>query len=143
MRKLFFLTLVALTIFGCSADDKEPTAKKCSNKVIVSEEEYKNAPSDNVSINSVKVEDDCLKINFSAGGCDGNTWEVKLIDESVVMYSSPIQRNVRLSLKNREICDAYITKELSFDISALKVPNSNKVSLNIKDFKGGSILYKY
>jgi len=82
-----------------------------------------------------------LKINFSSSGCNGDTWELKLIDSEDILESNPPQRNLRLSLKNEESCLAYITKELTFDISNLQV-NGNKVQLNLTN-SDKNILYKY
>ena len=82
-----------------------------------------------------------MKINFSSSGCNGDTWELKLIDSEDILESNPPQRNLRLSLKNEESCLAYITKELTFDISNLQV-NGNKVQLNLTN-SDKNILYKY
>ena len=68
-------------------------------------------------------------------------WELKLIDSEDILESNPPQRNLRLSLKNEESCLAYITKELTFDISNLQV-NGNKVQLNLTN-SDKNILYKY
>ena len=87
------------------------------------------------------INDNCLKINFSSGGCNGDTWELKLIDSEDILESYPPQRNLRLSLKNEELCEAYITKELTFDISNLQV-DGNKVQLNLTN-SDKNILYEY
>ena len=93
------------------------------------------------TINSLKITENCLKINFSSSGCSGDTWELKLIDSEDILESNPVQRNLRLSLKNEELCLAFITKELSFDISNLQV-DGNQVQLNITN-SDDEILYEY
>ena len=82
-----------------------------------------------------------MKINFSSSGCGGETWEIKLIDSEDIMESNPPQRNLRLSLKNEEVCLAIVTKELTFDISNLQV-GGNRVQLNITNSEE-TILYEY
>ena len=82
-----------------------------------------------------------LKINFSSGGCRGYTWELKLIDSEIILYSNPPQRNLRLSLKNEELCEAYITKELTFNVKKLRV-DGNQIILNITN-SDDQILYEY
>ncbi|MDC1539543.1 hypothetical protein N8480_02595 [Flavobacteriaceae bacterium] len=82
-----------------------------------------------------------MKINFSSSGCNGDTWELKLIDSEDILESNPPQRNLRLSLKNEELCEAYITKELTFDISNLQV-DGNKVQLNLTN-SDKNILHEY
>ncbi|SDX36738.1 hypothetical protein SAMN05444411_10516 [Lutibacter oricola] len=92
-------------------------------------------------INSASIDDDCLKINYSSSGCSGDSWEVKLIDAGVIMESFPPQRNIKLSLKNEEICEAYFTKEISFDIDKLQV-DGEVVLLNLEGFDT-QIRYEY
>lgn len=141
MRKVLILILIGIAFFGCSSDDDNGNQNNCDFGTIISAEQYTNAPADQLEINNLTINDNCLKINFSSGGCDGNTWELKLIDSGDIMESNPPQRNLRLSLKNEELCEAYITKELTFDISNLKV-DGNKVQLNIIN-SDENILYEY
>ncbi|KXX71821.1 hypothetical protein [Flammeovirga sp. SJP92] len=143
MKDLFIVAFICFTLFSCSKSttSNNVTPTDCDLVTVVSAEEYTNAPSDYVKINKVEIEGNCLLINFSASGCSGDSWEVKLIDQEVILESFPPQRNLRLSMKNPESCEAYITKELSFDISNLQV-GGDQVQLNIQEYEGG-ILYKY
>ncbi len=141
MKKLIILCFILITISACSNDDDNGSQNNCDFGAIISLEQYSNAPSDELIVNSLQIENDCLKINFSSGGYDGSTWEVKLIDSEDIFESSPPQRNVRLSLKNEESCEAFITKELTFSISNLQV-DGNQVRLNITN-SNESILYDY
>ncbi len=133
------MLLAAFVIVACSNDDDVST--NCDRFTVVSSEQFENAPKDEVTINSISINDNCLKINFSASGCDGDSWEVLFIDSGGVLFSLPPQRNLRLSLKNEELCEAFITKELTFDIRALHV-SGNQVLLNIQNFDE-QILYEY
>ncbi|MBQ0735832.1 hypothetical protein J9332_16020 [Aquimarina celericrescens] len=133
------MLLLLFVIVACNSDDDVTTA--CDQFIIVSDTQFENAPKDPVTINSAIINDDCITINFSAGGCDGDSWEVKLIDSGGVSFSLPPQRNLRLSLKNEELCEAFITRELTFDIGALQV-SGNQVLLNIQNFDQ-QILYEY
>lgn len=141
MKKILFLILVGLAVLSCSKDDDKENPIKCDLETLISTEQYTTAPSDQLTINSLSINDNCLKINFSSSGCNGDTWELKLIDSEDILESNPPQRNLRLSLKNEESCLAYITKELTFDISNLQV-NGNKVQLNLTN-SDKNILYKY
>lgn len=130
-----------VVILGITACHKGDDSSKCDQITIVSAEEYKNAPNDGLTINSLEINGDCLKINFSSSGCDLSNWELKLIDSEAVLETFPPQRNLRLSLKNTELCQRYITKELTFDIKKLKV-EGNQVLLNITN-SNHQILYKH
>lgn len=141
MKKALLLTLIGLAILSCSKNDNNKNSVNCDFETAINTEQYVNAPSDQLTINSLVINDNCLKINFSSGGCNGNTWKLKLIDSGDVAESLPPQRNLRLSLKNEELCEAYITKELTFDISNIQV-EGNQVQLNITN-SDKIILYEY
>lgn len=140
IKKIIPLLCIAFAIISCSNDD-DTNNSSCNQETIVSAEQYDNAPEDQLFINSAAIIGDCLAINFSASGCDGDSWEVNLIDSEAVAFSLPPQRSLRLSLKNEELCDAVITKEITFDIRALRL-GSNEVLLNIKNFED-QIRYRY
>ena len=112
----------------------------CDQDIIISPDEFENAPNFYLSIIDMKIVDDCLKIKFGSSGCSGNTWVVKLIDSGIIAESIPCQRTLRLSLDNQEACAAAFTKEVSFNIKDLQIKGDNKVLLNIS---GKSILYEY
>ena len=140
-RISIFLLLTAIVFASCDDDDHEMKISNCDQHVIVNSETYRDAPDDPLSINSLSIDEDCLTINFSSSGCDGNSWQLELIDADVILESNPPQRNLRLSLKNEELCLAQITMEVSFDISALRV-DDNQVFLNITN-SDDRILYEY
>jgi len=142
---LLWAILVCISLSSCALDSDNDSFK-CDQKVVISAEEYIIAPNDQLTINSLEINGDCLTINFSSSGCSGDSWELKLIDADVILESYPPQRNLRLSLKNEELCDAYITKEITFDIYELQVDRNQvfgkKVKLNITN-SDDQILYKY
>lgn len=140
LRILTILILLVFTFNSCLKDD-EKDYPFCDQLVLISEKEYLTAPDDHLTIDSLRIDGNCLIINFSSGGCNGDTWELKLIDSGAVMESYPPQRNLRLSLKNEEPCDAWLAREVSFNISALQI-SGNPVWLNIKN-SGNRILYEY
>ncbi|MCL8009482.1 hypothetical protein M8845_18825 [Gelidibacter japonicus] len=141
MKKALILILIGIAFFSCSNDDDNGNQNNCDFKTIINKNQYETAPSDPLGINSLEINDNCLKINFSSSGCGGETWEIKLIDSEDIMESNPPQRNLRLSLKNEEVCLAIVTKELTFDISNLQV-GGNRVQLNITNSEE-TILYEY
>ncbi|WP_242206678.1 hypothetical protein [Aestuariivivens insulae] len=141
MKNILILSLIGIAILSCSNNNDNKNSTNCDFATIISAQQYENAPSDQLNINSLEINGNCLKINFSSGGCSGDTWVLKLIDSENILESSPPQRNLRLSLKNEELCEAYITKELTFDISNLEV-DGNKVLLNLIN-SDKNILYEY
>lgn len=150
MKKSLFTVVILASIISCSKDESPiatnlitntislTTQSSCDASAEINPTLYNSISTDHVVINSLKIENNCLTINYSASGCDGNSWEIQLIDAGVILESYPPQRNLKISLKNEELCDAIITKETSFDISNLIV-DSGKTYLNIS---GQSILYE-
>ena len=136
----FFLALTLLSIINCS-EGNDPDPNGCDLGTVISENSYRDAPSGELTINSIEIENDCLKINFSASGCSGESWKVRLIDSGSIKESDPPQRDIRLSLDNEEMCQAYITQELSFNISGLKVDGGRVVLILTNS--GDQILYEY
>lgn len=137
----FLLLLACIQFFSCTEDEGQPLLPLTDTQVLVNQEAYDSAPRDFLVINSLKIDGDFLTVNFSSSGCSGESWEVRLIDSGMLMYSFPPQRHLVLSLKNEELCEAYITKELTFDISALRV-EGDRVLLHFPD-SGQSIVYSY
>ncbi len=142
MKKIILFTLIGMTFLSCSKDDDNENSSSCDFATLISLAQYANAPSDQLTISNLEIKGNCLKVNCSSNGCNGDTWELKLIDSESILESSPPQRNLRLSLKNEELCAASITKELTFDISNLQVVDGNKVRLNLTN-SNESILYEY
>ncbi|TRX52041.1 hypothetical protein FNH22_22985 [Fulvivirga sp. M361] len=141
MNKLIFsLIIVSVVAISCEEDDDINT-RNCDPNVVISTKEYKEAPKDGLTISNATVEGDSLKISYSSSGCSGETWELKLIASEGILESNPPQRNVRLSLKNDELCDAVISKEISFNICQLQA-GGNSVLLNLENFDD-RILYEY
>lgn len=132
--------LLCLSLISCEKDDNN-NSLDYNQEVIISAFLYNTAPNDFLTINYVVLTSDYLKINFSSSGCNGESWEVKLIDAGVILESYPPQRNLRLSLKNEELCEAYITKEITFNISELQI-DGDQVLLNITNYDD-QILYLY
>ncbi|MEL6863184.1 MAG: hypothetical protein AAFP19_02140 [Bacteroidota bacterium] len=144
MKKLVLLALIGTTLFACSDDDQDQpmVSSNCDFELVFSIDQFNNGPADPLIFKNVEIVDNCMQITFSAGGCDGESWEMELIDSTLVLDSDPAQRTLRLSLRDMEDCEALITKEVSFDLSALKENDSGQVWLNIIDYDI-PVLYEY
>ena len=112
----------------------------CDQNVTIGANEYANAPDGPFAIIDMNIVNDCLKIKFTASGCDGSTWIVKLIDGGDITGHDLLKRTLRLSLDDREECEAMPEKEISFNIKDLQIEGSNRIVLNVS---GHEILYEY
>ena len=112
MKKLLILLVITIFMFnGCTDEETCDCVPppECDKAVIVDGNKYDNAPDDDLNITDAKIVNDCLTITFGSSGCDGSSWQLALYDAGVIMESYPPQRNIRLSLKNEELCDAYFS----------------------------------
>ena len=143
---IFFILLTSVLAINSCCEDTENNeingvcgTTNCDSWVIIDDSLFQNAPNDHVDILDMSIEGDCLKVKFASSGCSGDTWEVLLIGKKEWLYSNPPSKELRLSLKNSELCEAYITKEISFDIRELHQTDSVKLILSNYD---EWILYK-
>lgn len=142
---IFVMVLTSILFVNCEKtssndEDPKPNNSNCDTIVVINEQDFNNANSDLITINSYEVEDDCLNINFSSGGCDGSSWKLTLVSSGKVLYSNPPQMHLRFNFENSELCEAYITKEKSFDLSVLEF-GGGQVILHIENIDQ-SILYE-
>lgn len=137
---MVFALCCLLPLSACTGDDD--SNKTCDENAVVDAALFANAPSEQVTINDVKINGNCLQINFSASGCSGNRWEFTLIDSENIQEGSPAIRTLRLSFKSNEDCLAFLTREVSFDIQSLQIRGSNRVMLKIAN-NDSQILYDY
>ena len=136
--KFIFNGIVSLTLLctlgSCTQHADEPICFLCDESVIISKTAFDQAPDDPLTILDLSLDGDCLRITFGASGCDGESWEVQLIDSGDVGESYPPRRWLRLSLDNPELCEAYLTRELSFDIQSLQV-GEGSVYLHVEGYE--------
>lgn len=140
-RILYGLYILAF-ISACNSDDDSSNQGSCDDSVIVNSSLYTNGESDIFTINSIEIVGDCLLVNHSASGCNGETWVLSLVDSDAILESSPPQRNLRLIFSNNEACLAFLTAETSFDLSDLQLVDEQEIILNILN-TNESISYTY
>ncbi|AUP78739.1 hypothetical protein [Flavivirga eckloniae] len=146
LKKPLFIAAVLCCFlsFQCNEDDDNTPVKEiCDQKTIVNKEIYNNLVLDaSFTFVSAEITDNCLTIEIKGGGCDGNSWEYKLVDSGDVTESSPEQRDLKFQLINEEVCLAIVTRTVSFDLTPLQVSGSNEVILNLEGLKT-PLRYKY
>ncbi|TSE09878.1 hypothetical protein [Aquimarina algiphila] len=144
MRNTFILLILSLVLFvSCNdSDDNEFVGSKCDQIAIIDHIKYINKESAVLSMERVEINGDCLEVVVGSGGCGGQTWVVELVDANRIAESNPEQRDLRILLKNEELCNAFILKTYSFDLRPIRITNSNKVLLNL-EFWDEQILYEY
>ncbi|MDO5978273.1 hypothetical protein [Flavivirga spongiicola] len=127
----------------CEDDhDISPIIEICDQKTMVNKNIYDNLVSADFDFVSTEITDNCLAIEISASGCDGNSWEFNLVDSGAVAESSPEQRYLKFQLINEEACLAVFKKTITFDLTPLQISGSNEVILHLEGLES-SLRYKY
>lgn len=143
MKKTSLILMLALTVLACQDEEVTPPLPfACDSILTVDADFYQNAPTDDLFILSASIEDHCLDVEFSATGCDGISWEIQLLDANVILESLPVQRNIRLSLSNLELCDFIPTRNISFDLSSAQIVEYNEIYFNLQGWEE-ALLYSY
>ena len=140
MKKITILLFLILSHLGSSCDKNEFDAT-ADGKLIISNDLFNNAPNDPLIISEAKIVGDSLEIKFGASCCDGNNWEFSLIGSPEILYSEPPQRQIRLSLKNNELCTASCGKTVAFDIKPSRI-SGGQIILRLEGWQG-TLSYKY
>ena len=141
MKKVVIASGVGLFLFVSCVKSEQESQVCDQDAITVSETEFESAPNDpHMNIVNMEIMGNFLKIKFNSSGCSGNTWIEKLIAQEGIAKSNPPIRDVRLSLDNKEVCEALIHKEILFNIKSLQVEGTQKVQLNVS---GTWILYEY
>lgn len=123
-----------LLLMNTQCDDDDVVNVPCDQTIVVDSGFYESATSDVYEAGNVYFSDNCLTIEISSSGCDGNSWSMVLVDSGNVAESSPEQRYLKLVLTNEELCDAVVEQVRSFDLTPIQVDGSNEIILNIEGF---------
>ena len=124
------------------ATDKSFLYSTSCEKLVQPDATKYDQETDFYNISSVKIEGDCLEMEFSASGCSGSSWTWELYDQEVVMEFFPIQRNIKLVLDNKEACLAVFTQTTSFDLSPIQTSTYEEIRLNLEGW-GEQLSYTY
>lgn len=135
MRYLIIFISLITAFISCNNDDN---LVQCSN-VLIDAQQYTNLQSDSYNLIEITEDNGCLKVAITYGGGCGDVAAI-LIDSGDIFESDPPQRDLKIVFTDNDECKALIKEEFLFDITSLKVENSNRVLLN---FKGSNLTYLY
>ncbi len=137
----YLLLVILLTFSSTSCNTANDKLNPCEKTVIINNDIFNNTNSDNYAILNASIIGDCLEIEISSGGCDGNTWIIELIDADRISETAVVQRDIKLSLQNTEICNAIVTQIISFNIKPLQT-DANEITLNLENWNN-QLQYSY
>lgn len=136
----FIIWIIVMTFFSC---DKNVTDTPDINARTIIDTELYNELS-GVNVIDAEIIGDVLKVTIGASGCDGSTWEARLVSAGGVIKTNPPKREVKIEFINKELCAAVLTKVFIFDLKPLRWSDTNEVQIVlISDNGKKSILYEY
>ncbi|MFZ4785131.1 MAG: hypothetical protein ACOYLH_06595 [Flavobacteriales bacterium] len=160
MKKTLFLftsMLFALTLIQCKKQKNTQTTKtevamdqpqQDKPKLVVNplqvDPNFNSASTgDAFEIQEMKVKGDSLIVIVSyGGGCQ--THEFSLNTNGAYMKSLPVQLNLTLEHKaNNDMCRAYLTERLAFDLNQIRYKTGNEVKLIVNNDRDRMVSYTY
>ncbi len=142
IKSTLWLTVV-ITLVCISCRDKEPTSAQCDRAVIISDRNYRKAKDDTgFRITDVTITGNCMTIAYShGGGCKEIETELVASENSVQNTLNLPYRELKLSIDDKDNCEALVMASEEFDISALQNEgNSTTIRLHKWD---EDIVYTY
>jgi len=142
MKKIFIYIAISfgLLLSNCEKT-KDDTFINDDRTIIVDNDLYIIAPDDEFEFDNVQIINDSIHLTIRYGGGCGEV-EFKLIDSEAIMESNPVQRNIRLSFRDEDTCEAYLTAELTFDLTPIRVSGASRVSINLEGWPK-PLIYNY
>jgi hypothetical protein len=142
MKNTLFLLpclLVFLFLTSCKSDCIAPDA--CDEALEQDTHRYENAMTDDFDLSAAEVDGDCLLLTVRYGGGCG-TVDFDLVAIKGSRYSLPPQVPMRLILDDDDPCEAYLSKELSFNLKPLQDQGAGTVMLDLEGW-GEMLEYAY
>ncbi len=120
--------LLLLLSIGCRPEPVGPNGCEAIDR---DNARYQNALSDEFTLASAKIEEDCLLLTVRyGGGCGTVDFDMVAIEGSA--FSLPPQIPMRLILDDEDPCEALITDEIAFDLAALQGDGAGAIQLAIE-----------
>lgn len=126
LHKLMVLFFFGL-LLSCNSDDDNNNDSVCDYVVVIDQQLYEEASPSAYTITNAEINDDCLVITIGASGCDGGSWQTTLVSDLPVEAGGTGGSALSLKLTNLEVCEAYLTRTFSFDLSIISDENINTV----------------
>lgn len=142
MNQMKFILIATLILINWScASTTEPNLKTCTNKVVIDDTLFQSAPNDQFMFDSVWINGDCLHLVVRySGGC-GDAF-FNLYTSHSIIKTNPPGRDLRISFEDLDNCEALIQKELSYDLTPLRLVGTNTIFIWINDLEQ-KLIYKY
>lgn len=143
---LIFFSLAILLTYACShsikiATDDEKKVKICLSMELL-DKPIDSLPMDPISIDSLKLNDECLDVYVTYGGGCGEV-KFNMYYTNMVQNSFPPQTALYLSFEDNDPCRAIETRKLSFLLEPfVEYAKNGGIWLNLGKNENQRFLYK-
>lgn len=141
IRLMLIAGVVTLLAVSCTKHAAPPINEQ-EGVAVLSYTQFLEPGSSHFTINKATIVGDNLEIEISGSGCSGMTWKVGLVDSEIIAKSLPIQRYMRVTFENMELCLAYFTRKYTFDLKPIRVQGYNKIHINLNNWDS-PLIYSY
>lgn len=149
MNKYLFLTLniaIFTLLVGCKPKDCVPEDDHGCQEIIIDYNGFESSPQDEFSFEEMSIENDCLLINVRyGGGCGDADFELYLREPLWLPIKPTLE--AKLAFDDKDNCEAYLSKQLSFDLTSIQdLPgvSGNEMTLQFTGIgEGKSITYQW
>jgi hypothetical protein len=120
---ILIILVSVFSLFSCNEKDGPPVSAFCNEFVIISNSVYTNRPDDDgtgrngFSVLNAEITNDCLEIIIQSGGCGGNTIKMDVVDADRILEIAVLQRDIKVFIDNTELCNAIVSRTVSFDLT--------------------------
>lgn len=118
--KLSLILMMCTGILSCGKEDDSTPLEPCDKPAIEDQSRFNGTQTNHYTISTARIYQDCLEVEIRSGGCDGNSWNMELIDSGTVVDSDQVQRYLRISLENDELCEVLVSSKISFNLTPLR-----------------------
>jgi len=136
---IILLSVLALSNFRCDHITCEPD-DECP-PIIEDAQRYELSPEDEFILDTLWMENDLLYAGVQYGGGCGEA-HFALLTSGSILKSDPPQVMLKLSLDDKDPCEALVYEELCYDISFLQKWDPDSVIIRLKGFDNAWI-YQY
>lgn len=148
MKPFFILSMVSLSLLTSCSEQVVMPLNNCPKYKELYYLESASLKTDPINVMDAKIEDDCLRLTLQyGGGCREHEVDLILVVPECATPPFPPPAFLISHDANGDLCEAWITKEVSFDISGLQEEGKSKTDfvLTARNAEGevGSTTYTY
>ena len=139
--KITSLFLFVVMLLSCNNDNNFGRELTNSNTVIINDNLFANVFDNELEIRLANITQNNLNITIDYGGGCGEIF-YDLVTDNAYEESNPPRKILKLAFEDNDNCEALIELNLSFDLSPLKISDSNRIIIILEGWSS-QLEYNY